>query len=291
MKKFIDSLHMGDMKAQEIAYAIDENQKDLIDFYVKHGFRQKNADTINKLFDKMLKPKFAKALKMIVKNTDGEGLDSGFVVIINGFIERNHKNEQMDEELMIAYSKIINKVLKSRIKELSEKLNIDKDIIKELLVIVPNRDCVSSEKATGFYSQKMLRKLYLIASERNIGLDETKTIKKLFKELFGKKILDLIAINILLERKEFMKNFNESQVAIWNMFTDFALEYIENEDKKHIVELIEYYCNRRKSDAERNRDSARRVSLTSIDEAKYPNLAKRIKKFAKEEKESITKYL
>lgn len=291
MKKFIDSLQVKKMDAGEIAYMIDENQKDLINFYVKQGFRMKNAETINTLFDKMMKEKFVKALKKIIKSEDGNGLDPAFVVIINGLIEKNHKSEKMTDELLEAYTKIINKVLKPRIKEISKVVDIDKDIIKELLVIVPNAECVSSEKATGFYSQKMLRKLYLIASDKEIGLDNTKKIKKLFKALFGKNILDLIAINILLEKKEYMKNFNENQIAVWNIFTDFALEYIEKQDKKHITELIEYYCNRRKNDDERNRDAARRISLTNIDEEKYPTITNRVAKFAKTSKESIAKYL
>ena len=88
-----------------------------------------------------------------------------------------------------------------------------------------------------------------------------------------------------------MKNFNENQTAVWNMLTDFALEVIENQDKEHIVELVEYYCSRRKSDAERNRDSARRISLNHVDAEKYTKLAKRIAKFTKDGKESLVKFL
>ena len=291
MKKVIESLKMGNMSTSEIAYLIDENQHDLIEFYIKHGFRTKNADTLNALYSKMLKPKFAKALKKIVKSEDGAGLNEAFVVIINGFIEKNHNNENMDAELLENYTWIINKLLKSRMKDIRKSVELDKDIIKELLVIVPNQECVSSEKATGFYSQKMLRKLYIISKDKETGIDSTKTIKKLFKNIFGKKILDLIAINILLEKKEYMKNFNETQIATWNLFTEFALELINGEDKKHIDELLSYYCGRRKSDDGRGRDAARRISLTSIDEEKYPVLAKRISKFSKSEKENITKYL
>lgn len=291
VKEFIKSMKMKDMKASELAYLIDENQKDLIDFYVKEGHRVKNADVVNKLYEKMLNPKFVKALKKIIKNEESNGLDAGFVVIINGFIEKNYKNENMNDDLIASYSEIINKVLKGRIKKVNKKVNIDPDIIKELLVIVPDVGYVSDEKFTGIYSQRMLRKLYVISSEKEIGLTKTKEIKKLFKALLGEKVLDLIAINILLEKKEYMKNFNDNQIAIWNLFTDFALELINNEDKKHIVELLEYYCNRRRADANKDRDAARRISLVNIDEEKYPNLAKGIKKFVKNGKESLTKYL
>jgi len=292
VKELIKNMKLKDMKASELAEMISENQTELIDFYVKQGHRVKNADTVNKLYEKMLSPKFVKALKKIVKNKDENGgLETGFVVIINGFIEKNHKNENLTEEMLTDYSEIIDKTLKGRVKEVTKKVDLDKEIIKELLVIVPDVGCISNEKFTGIYSQRMLRKLYIISADRETGLTETKQIKKLFKVLFGKNILDLIAINVLLEKKEYMKNFNERQIAIWNLFTDFALEFIDGEEKDHITELLEYYCTRRRADAGKDRDGARRISLTNIDEEKYPRLAKAIKKFNKNGKESLTKYL
>ena len=290
MKELIKNMKIKKMKASELAAIIDENQKDLIDFYIKKGHQQKSADVVNELFTRMLSPKFAKALKKVIKNSE-EGLDNGFVVIINGFIEKFHKHEEMTEELLTEYSEIIDKILKKRIKEVSKKVDIDKEIIKELLVIVPDPDCVSDDKFTGIYSQRMLRKLYIIAADTEIGLTDTKMIKKMFKSLFNKEIIDLIAINILLEKKEYMKNFNEKQLAVWNLFTDFALEVVNGEDKEHIIELLEYYCNRRRADANKERDAARRISLNNIDAEAYPRLAKGVKKFMKNGKESLTKYL
>lgn len=294
MKNFITNLKPKKMEVSDLAYMIDENQKDLIDFYVKHGFKMKNAETINMLYEKMLNPKFAKALKKVAKNGEDNswtGLDYGFIMIINGFIEKNHKNEAMTDELLASYTNIINKILKTKINKIAKAVDIDKDIVKELLVIVPDKACVNNERAVGFYTAKMLRKMYIIAAEKDLGLNDTDKIKKLFQKLFGKKLIDVVAVNMLLEKKEYMKSFNESQTAVWNMITELALETIENQDKAHIVELIEYYCNRRKSDFERNRDSARRISLNHIDVEKYPKLAKRISKFTKDGKESLVKFL
>lgn len=294
MKDFIVNLKPKKMDVSDLAYMIDENQKDLVDFYVKHGFKMKNAETINMLYEKMLNPKFVKALKKVAKNGEEgswTGLDYGFIMIINGFIEKCHNNEKMTDELLTKYTDIINKVLEFKIKKISKTVDIDKDVVKELLVVVPDKACVNNERAVGFYTAKMLRKMYIIAAQKDLGLDDTKKIKNLFKKLFGKKLIDVVAVNVLLEKKEYMKNFNENQTTMWNLITDFALEVIENQDKEHIVELVEYYCNRRKSDFERNRDSARRISLNNIDSEKYPKLAKRISKFAKDGKESLVKFL
>ena len=294
MKHIIESLKPKKMEVSDLAYAIDDNQKEMIEFYVKHGFKMKNAETINALYEKMLSPKFVKALKKVAKNGKEEpwtGLDYGFIMIINGFIEKSYKNEAMTEELLGEYTNIINKVLKSKIKKISKDIGIDEDIVKELLVVVPDKSCVNNERAVGFYTAKMLRKIYILAGEKELNLDSTKKIRGLFQKLFGKKLIDVVAVNVLLEKKEYMKNFNENQTAVWNLLTDFALEVIEKQDKEHIVELVEYYCNRRKSDSERNRDSARRISLNNIDAEKYPKTAKRVEKFTKTGKENLVKFL
>ena len=61
MKELIKNMKIKKMKASELAAIIDENQKDLIDFYIKKGHQQKSADVVNELFTRMLSPKFAKA--------------------------------------------------------------------------------------------------------------------------------------------------------------------------------------------------------------------------------------
>lgn len=294
MKNFITDLRPKKMDLEELMDAIADNQNDLVEFYMKHGFKAKHAETINILYSKMLSTKFVKALRKVAKNgEDGPwtGLNPGFIMIINGFIERNHKNEGMTEELLEAYTEIINKVLKKKIKNISESVGIDKDIIKEMLVVVPDKGCIDNERSVGFYCQKMLRKMYILAADRDLGLTDTDKIKAMFKNLFGKKLLDVIAVYVLLEKKEFMKNFNESQTALWNLMTEFALETFEKQDKEHITELIEYYCSCRKFDFGRNRDSARRISLNHIDAEAYPKTAKRAAKFTKKGKENLTKFM
>jgi hypothetical protein len=293
MKEFIKELKIKKMKASEIAYEIVSYQTDLVRWFINDAHKAKNAELVNELYSKMATEKFAKAMKKILKNKDdmyGE-LDCGFAVIIASFLEKFHKDESVTDEIIEIYTDVTDKLLKKRIKEVNKKLNISEDVIKELLVITPDVGYISNDKFVGIYSQKMLRKLYILSAENEIGLTETEQVQKLFKKLFGKNLLDLIAINILLEKKEYLKNFNEQQTAMWNLMTSFALEYIEGEEKEHIVELLEYYCSRRKRDAENNKDGARRINLSSVPESDYPRIAKGIKKFTKNGKESLVKYL
>ena len=293
MKEFIKELKLKKVKPTELAYEIVDVQGDLIRWFINDAHKAKSADTVNMLYSKMANEKFAKALKKIIKNKDDAygNLDCGFAVIIANFLEKFHKDENMTDEIFETYTDVIDKLLKGRVKDVNKKLNLDTDVIKELLVIVPDVGYISNDKFVGIYSQKMLRKLYIMSAEKQIGLTETEQVEKLFKKLFGKKLLDLIAINILLEKKEYLKNFNEQQTAIWNLMTSFALEYIESEDKDHIIELLEYYCSRRKRDADNNKDGARRINLSSVPESDYPRMAKAISKFTKKGKESLVKYL
>ena len=294
MKEFIKGLKLKRMSASELAGEIAYNQDDLISFFVKDAHRAKNADIINELYSKMKNPKFVKALNKILKagkKEEDKGLSIGFAVIIAGFIEKFNAETEDDKEVLAEYCEIAIKLLKKRVKEVNKKLDLDPEIVRELLLITPDVTYISNDKFVGIYSQKMLRKLYSISAKKETGLTETKQIKKLFKKLFKEELLDLIAINILLEKKDFMKNFNEQQTALWNLMTNFALELIEGESKKHIRELIEYYCTRRRADANKNRDAARRINLLYVDAEQYPKIAKAVAKFKDEGKANMVSYL
>ena len=294
MKEFVKELKIKKMKTSEIAELIAANQNEIIDFYIKEGHRAKNAEIVKELFNKMLNEKFPKALNKIIKagKDDGEGLDCGFVVIITGLLEKCYEDDRLTDELKTAYYDIICKLLKPRVKKITKKVGMNETIVRELLMITPDVGYISNDKFVGIYSQKMLRKLYLMVNDHDIGLTSVDQVETLFKKLFGKNLVDLIAINILLEKKEYVKGFNDKQLTVWNLMTDFALSYIEGQKKDHIVELIEYYCARRRSDANKDRDAARRINLREqVDSEKYPKLAKAVSKFEKKGKPSLVKFL
>lgn len=271
------------MSTNDIANAILDHQDSIVEFYTKNAHHTKNngiVEAINELFDKMSNEKFVKALNKIRKSEkDGVELNIALVVVIAGFIEKRHKDPNMPEELIEKYTTLINKMLKNRVKDVNKKLGLDESLIADLLVIVPERSFITNEKIVGVYSQKMLRKMYILSQDKDLGVNDVETVTKIFKKIIGKNLLDLIAINVLLEKREFLKNLNEKQQAVWNLMTQFALETIESQDKKHITELVTEYVRRRKNDAKREKDGARRISLTTVDAEQYPKLAKAISKF------------
>ena len=291
IKEFVKEFKPKKMSGDDIRYILESNQKEIIEFVIKDAHKQKYAEMANELYKKLATKKVAKALKKISKSD--EGLDCGFAVVIANMFEKIHnmKDVEIDEEVKDVFIGIINKILKPRIKTINKKLDLDPEVIKELLIITPDVGYISDEKFVSFYSQKMLRKLYMLTESKEVNLTEPKQVKQLFSKLFGKKLLDVIAVHILLEKREFSKNFSEKQKALWNLMTKFALDTIENQDKNHIIELLEYYCNLRKKHAQNNRDGVRRIDFNEIKEDEYPKLCKNIKNFRKNSKESLTKFL
>lgn len=302
IREFIDGLKMKKMKAGEIAEDIVYIQSNLVGFYIAHAHKVANADLVKELHEKMIHPKFPKALTKIMKAAKKESgfepLDLGFAVIIAEFLEKNRNNENLTDEVKTEYADIINELLKKRSKKIAKKSDVNIDVVKELLVITPDVGYISNDRFVGIYSQKMLRKLYYFANKVDTGIKDIDQIKVLFEKIFDngddeeKSLLDLIAVNILLEKKENLKAYtDEAQIKMWNLMTDFALNTIENQKKKHIAELVEYYCKRREADAKKERDSARRINLNTINAEQYPKFAKVVAKFSENGKPALTKYL
>lgn len=259
----------------------------IVDFFIKKSHKQQTE--LNELFDRMEDPKFAKTLKRILKTNnheEQEPVDYGMATVIATFIERRHN--KLDEELKDLYSDLIDKILKDRIKKVAKKTGLDKDLIKELLVVVADKQYISSEHFVGLYVNRMLRKIYLMARDNEVELGDNETLTKLFTQLFDKALLNKIAMNILLEKKGAIRGFNDNQKAVWNQFTNFALDVLASNKKKEIREELEYYVMRRVKDAKNNRDEARRIQFASISED-YKKITSVVSKMS--EKDQFAQYL
>lgn len=259
----------------------------IVEFYVKKSHKMQNE--LKELFERMEDPKFAKTLKRILKTNDHEDqepVDYGMATVIAAFMQAKHKD--LDEELKDLYADLIDKILKDRIKKVAKKTGLDKDLIKELLVVVADKKHISSENFVGLYVNRMLRKVYLIARENEVELGDNDALRKLFTQLFEKELLNKIAMNILLEKKGAIRNFNDNQKSVWNQFTNFALDVLESNKKKEIREELEYFVMRRVKDAKNNRDEARRVQFGSISED-YKKIHASVKKLS--EKDQFAQYL
>lgn len=265
------------MSKGDRTYLLYNHINGLTEDFIKRGHQDR--DSINKLFERMADKKFAKSLAKIAKTQKETPVPVGMAAVISAFLERKHK--EVDEEIVEIYTSIIDKILKKRVKKLSDKLDLSPELLKDLLVVVPEKNLISSKNFVGVYVQKMLRKLYILSKgDDDLKLDSTKTIRKLFKEIFDEDLIEMIAINILLEKKEIIRNFSDKQLEMWNVLTTFALDVLEDNKKSAIEEKLEYYIKRRSKDFENNRDSARRIQLSQMADDAYPKISKIVDKLS-----------
>lgn len=287
MKEFLNEMKPKKVKRMdkvELSDIILDYQNDIIEFYVKKNHLQKVAPVIDELFAVLSSKKVAKAFKAVCKTEDA---DMGLAVVFNAFLVKNAAD--LEEEVVDIYIECINKLLKKKIKKIEKKTGLSFECARDLLAIAPGKQYISNENFIGLYVTRMLTRLYNEAKVQKDVLADTKAIKDLFKVIFGKELLDVVAVNILLQKKEYMNGLTEDQLTVWNNLTVFALETIEAEDKDHVVELVEYYIQRRNKDDKKQRDAARRISLTSVQAEDYKRIAKVVSKLAKDQK--VAKYL
>lgn len=259
------------MGKEERADFVYEEIPSVIDFYVKKGWRQDSKPTVDAIFDIMEDAKFLKTLKYIAKNKEEYTLDLGLAVVINDFL--GHRISKLDEDMVSGYTKLICKILKPRVKQITKKIDIDPELLREFLVITPDPELVSDKKVVSIYSGRMLNKIYTLAGEEPIDIDP-KTLKKLFKHIFGEEALTRIAVGALLQRKDTLSKFNtEAQLKLWNNVTTFALNTLEKADKDELRQRLEFYYRTCKKDKDRGNNFARRTELTTLGED-YPNIYK-----------------
>lgn len=297
------ALKKGKLSKKELGAMIYHTQDEVVDYYINNCFKNKDADkkgspkqVIESFYAIMEYPKFAEAFQYnlkVQKKSDGEVvINIGYAVIINGFIEyylRKYDEASRNQELIDAYVAILDKLLGKKAKKIAEKTGLDYDVVLEMLVIAPGPDFVSNPNHLNKYSQRMLRKLYAKAADSKVVIENTKQIKKLFTGIFGKKALGTICLGIMLEKKEFISGYKQSQLAVWNMMSEFALEYIASLEKGEIYSFIKDYCSARARDAKRGNDSARRINFTSLpNDERYAKINKVVGKI---DDEKLTKYL
>lgn len=264
--------YLKEMSKKDLGYFMYDHHNEIIDFYIKKG--HKNPTEVSELFERMLEPKFLKGLKQVYKN--GDKLDVGFAVVIGDFIHANHRTHP---DLTLEYRELLMKILKKRIKQVKKKTGAPEEFLMELLVVIPEPEVVSNPRFLGIYVNKVARRLYALTKDADgYELPGLEYVRALFAGLFGEAMMNEVAVSLLLERKEYIRHYNSEQIKTWNTLTALALDQIESNKKKEIDALMENYDNRRKNDAKRNKDTARRIQFDQISEEDYPKITKVFKK-------------
>jgi hypothetical protein len=273
---------------------IARSMPELIAFHKKDGRFQ--PELLVKVYERMGDAKIAKGIAKLAKDN---GLEIEAAPLIYEFLDSYYmekgkqlEGEEKEAHLAIAnmYLSTVQSILNKRAKKMAKKLNITEDFAMELLTSVPSKEYVDNPKVLGIYVGKLTRQLYSEVADGktfivDAAVDSSPDLyRKIFKYLFEKDFLSNIAINILLEYKDNLKGMKENQKTIWNALTTFALEELDSYKSDALKELVIHYINRRKADAKKNKDQARRVVLSeSIDQESYPNLFKVATKLKKKD--------
>lgn len=259
----------------------------IVEFYVKKGHQQ--PPEMAQLFTIMDDPKFLKTLLRIAKTHDDETpIDLGMASVLAEYIasrmSKTATDNAKDFSVVEGYHKAIDTILKKRIKKVSKKTGLDKNLVKELLIIIAEPEAVSNPRFMWIYVQRVLQKLYVLSGKEDLKIEGTEALQTLFKQLFGKEFLNEVAINALLDSRQKINNFSNSQKHVWNLVTSFALDTIESNDKQTIRELLEYFIDRREKDDKASRDRARRIQFAAVSNEDFPKFTKAVKKLSERDK-------
>lgn len=302
MKEFMNH-NTKKMNVEDYRELLNNYESAIQVYYRDLGKKEKSAFLVKEFYKRMTNEAFIKAFK---KNLKKETFEKPywFAPVVYGFIANAITSQNVSQEIIDEYTDIYDKILKKRIKKFSKETGIETpNIAKELLALVPEEDYMISEQDSessnkfrqAYYTQRVLTKLYALVKKdsytNSFDLDSTSQLNSIFTILFGEDQLLNTAINVLLEKKEYIQSLDKTQQKMWNLITNWALETIEEKDKKTIKKALKYYLDKRKEDDERNRDKSRRIGLSSVSEDLYPTIMQAVNEIKEKDKEKKEKYI
>lgn len=172
-------------------------------------------------------------------------------------------------------------ILKKKIKKMV-KAGIDENVAFDVLSTIPTTKIL--QKSQYFHIRKLFTVLYEHVKTKDI--DFSKIMKVVFKN--GDYVSSVITF-ALLERKEKIGNFTDSQKKLFNDITEYCFKTMEDMKKEDIHAILKAYIDSRKKDEAQGKDTNRRYYISSLPESDYPKIAKTVKRII-ERDESMKKY-
>lgn len=255
-------------------------------FAITQGHHRGNEEAMQEIYAKLFDEDFVKFLTKELKD-DAEITNIDMLPsLITAFISKA-KKEQPDKAELFAtegMSALLKAILKKRIKKMTKK-GIPENQAFDYLSILPNPEILA--RGVYFYCARLFTCMYDYAASEDVDFDTV--MKVLFKGESDNKDFSAFDLFILLERKDKITNFNDSQKSLFNKITTWSLNDIEDHKTSDIERIIRTYLNRRMEDAKNNKDSNRRLYLSSVSETDYPKIFKVVSSLA--ENENFKKYL
>lgn len=294
VKTWGDKKELKGMSKDDRCSDLYNSIEDIVTFFLFKRYKEK--ETLEKIYDILATPKFVKTMAKVTKDATGDWApDPAICLVFSDFIAVRGKD--LDEEILEKYKKIISSLTAEPLKKIKKSTGLDEKTALALVSVVPSKQIIKDAKYVGRYVQNLEKVLYAAADrfedKEYVGINieefSHKTLATLVKTLFEKEYKNAILLSIALDRKAIMANFTNKQLSIWNVFTYYLTEQLEEMDKKEIKEFLEAYVEARSKDAKENRDAARRINFAQIQPEDNKNIAKVVSKLLEKDKEGINK--
>lgn len=153
------------------------------------------------------------------------------------------------ESMVKAYTNILYKLNKKKIKKFKDIDNIPEVMVKRLVVLTAGKNIQNS-------IYQLLKYLYEVANEKSFNFTKKNTIK-IFKACYGKKSMPDVAKCLMLEKVpkyEMSKPVSE----LWVTLDEIMRDTLEDLDKSEIEKILKEYISTRRYQ-ERNGKIPRRL--------------------------------
>lgn len=259
---------------------------------VKYGHKPEVKEAKDEIYAKIMDPDFIKYLKKQMKNNDFE-FDNMILLpnlisdIVASAAEAKKAAEAENPDATVEFDltdliELSQTILKKKMKKMI-KAGIDENVAFDVLSAVPSPKILG--KSQYFHIRALFTIIYEHAKTKEINFE--KLMEVLFKD--EDEYIPSVITFALLERKEKIGNFTESQKKLFNTITEYCFKSLEDMKKEDITAVLKSYCDARKRDEAQNKDTNRRYYISSLPESDYPRITKVVAKMC-DQNENLKKY-
>lgn len=169
------------------------------------------------------------------------------------------------QSMLEAYTNILYKLNKKKIKKFNDIDNIPDGIVKKIIVLTAGKTIQNS-------IYQLLKYLYEISNDKSFILNK-KNIIKIFKACYGKNAMPEVAKCLMLER---IPNYELSKSAsdVWVVLDEIMRDTLENLSKSEIEKILKKYVIIRRQQEQNGKISRRLGDRRTIHPDDYKKLTK-----------------
>lgn len=245
---------------------------------LKYGHVEAMRETRDAIYQKLCDSKFTKYL---IKEIDHGNEFDNMILLPTIIFDINlsaKQQQQIDKENgeegkgydLTDLKELAKLILKKKIKK-AVKAGIDENVAFDVLSVIPSTDIL--KKSQQYHIRRFYQVIYQHAIDKEIKFD------KVVKVVFGNDYIPSLLTFALLERKEKIANFTDTQKKLFNDITEYTFTTLEEQSKDTIFEVLKAYISVRKRDESQNKDTNRRYYISSLPESDYPKILKTVKRF------------